>query len=271
MKKTLIKKTSIVLSGLLLGFAMPLMAQTENEEITADVYEDASEEGKYINSDLQKIADRNSSSYWSRSMKDMFSLGAKAVYFEYDAATFFVKNMAGALKNQKATVVINPETQLAGWGSSLFASYYYFLLEEKSRAEFEKFVKLYLMDFDNKHLNRKEKQTYKKYGRAPVFIEWGMMKASTKYNAHGKAYFGYEFVDKSPYFTITLFARPNENVHESRNVPEEKTDSMNLKYYFTRAQLQTLLNSLSEKNLNAIISEYNSYLNRTTAIDEYDE
>lgn len=273
MKNKKIVKTLLSLSLLFL-ISINVYAASKNKAQAPAVDSEYSEESssnniKTSNPDLQKIADRNSSSYISRSFKDMFTLGSKAVYYEYDTASFYLKNLAGSLKNQKATVVFNPDTKYAGWGSVYFAAYYYFLMDEDSRATLKKCMETYLSDFENKRLNRKEKSTWKKYERADVMIEWGTFKSSTNFFAHGKAYLGYEFVKKSPYFTVTFLARPNENLHPSRNVSEEKCDSMNLKYHFTRAQIAIILNALSEENISSIIEEYKSYFSYSSP-DTYD-
>lgn len=248
-------------------------AQSSYSETSDEENKDMSSENeRQYNPKLQKIAERNSASYLSRSFKDMFTLGAKAVYYDYDTTTVFVKNIGGNLKSTTMDVVINPKTEVSGIaGYYAPGAYYYFLMPESTREFFDEAISAYLSDFDNKLLRRKGSGTYKKYGRSEVEIEWGTVKSKTSYKAKGKAYFGYEFDKQSPYFVITLFSRANENVHESRNLEEEKTSSASLKYYFTRAQLKALSEAMSPKIISAIMAEYNAYLYNAPQLDSYDD
>lgn len=251
----------------------PVNAQSSYSEASErENQNEGTQNERQYNPKLQKIAERNSASYLSRSFKDMFTLGAKAVYYDYDTTTVFVKNISGNLKNTTMDVVINPKTETSGIaGYYAPGAYYYFLMPESTRKFFFEAISSYLLDFDNKLLRRKANGTYKKYGRSEVEIEWGTVKSKTGYKAKGKAYFGYEFDKRSPYFVITLFSRANENVHESRNLEEEKTSSASLKYYFTRAQLKALSEAMSPEIISSIMAEYNAYLYNSPQLDSYDD
>lgn len=150
------------------------------------------------------------------------------------------------LKLQEATYYIDNKKYDAGFGSYIMAAYYIMLMDQKTRSVYINAVTSYLNDFENKKLKRKDKKTYKQYGKAKATIYWGVIKSQTSNYAYPTAYFGYTFKEKSPYFTITMHPTVNEKRRVDDTVVEE---SMMVTFYFTKAQCKQLADFLKEDNL----------------------
>ena len=151
------------------------------------------------------------------------------------------------LKLQEGTYYIDNKKYDAGFGSYIMAAYYVMLMDQKTRSVYTNAVNSYLSDFENKKLKRKDRKTYKQYGKSKATIYWGVIKSQTSNYAYPIAYFGYTFKNKSPYFTITMHPTVNEKRRVDDTVVEE---SMMVTFYFTKAQCKELANFLKEDNLN---------------------
>lgn len=213
---------------------------TTGSEKTSSENQEASNEVKPVNP-LAK--DKNA-------FQEFFTFGNGDDYYKFDETTLFVKEITG-LKEKKVTNVIRTDNLMAGWGSAYMAAYYFVQFDQQNRAALAKAVNLYFSDFDNKRLQRKGKNTDRAYGKITYRIDWGTISSSTPNNGTGQGYVGYEFVKGSPYFTISNF--PFENDYYERSGGASTRESMQLKYYFTRAQLSRLLKILSEDNLSQLI------------------
>ena len=133
----------------------------------------------------------------------------------------------------------------SGFGSAYMAAYYILTMDEISRQKFIDSFNRYCSDFENKKLNRKGSKTYKIYGSTDVHLDWGTIKTSTPNNADAKALLGYEFQNKSPYFTITIF--PVHNNHYDIVGDSTSKESLSLKYFFTKSQALQLCSFLEQK------------------------
>lgn len=165
-----------------------------------------------------------------------------------EVGSFDVSTMGlnSKVKKQDATFLIDEKTYNAGFGSSILAAYCVMLMDQKTRSVYINAVNSYLSDFENKKLDRKNKKSYKKYGKSKATIYWGMVKSQTSNYAYPEAFFGYTFKEKSPYFTITMYP----TVNEKRKVDDSAVDeSMIINYYFTKAQASALADFLAEDNL----------------------
>lgn len=170
------------------------------------------------------------------------------------------------LKKQQATFMLDAKNYNAGFGSPIMAAYYVVLMDQKARSIFINAVDSYLSDFENKKLNRKDKKSYKRYGKSGVTIYWGVVKSQTSNYGYPDAFFGYTFKDKSPYFTITMY----QTVNEKRKVDDSVADeSMIVTYYFTKAQARTLADFLAEDNLYNFFGGNTPLVDETPAVDEY--
>ena len=201
--------------------------------------------------DFQSTVENNSDS----EKFNFFQLG-KSKYLEGNSFSLFTPSVFGDLKQQNAIVMINPKDSKAGFGSQYLAAYYVLLLDSKSRTELRFAKEQYFTDFENKKLDREGKKTYKEYGNTDVQLYWGTIKGSTPNNAVGKVNFGYEFVERSPYFTISIFPLTNQRFVEGQGSAPET--SMNLTFYFTKAQITKLLDLLTEDSINQALADFHA-------------
>lgn len=91
----------------------------------------------------------------------------------------------------------------------------------------------YNSDFENRKLSRKNKKSITKYGKFSAQIEWGTSRKNmAQISREASAAFGYAFVKKSPYFSISVQSAQAEN-------PTSKAlaNSRNVTLLFTKAQL----------------------------------
>lgn len=194
----------------------------------------------------------------------LFDFG-KGRYIETDETSVFSTTAFGNIKQQAASILINPKTKLAGFGSKYMAAYYVVQLDAEGRDALRKAVDSYLDDFENKRLDRKDGRSYKKYGDTPVRIEWGTIKASTPNYAEGKIQLGYKFKDKSPYFTLTAYSMPNIKKMKDESAV---TESLPLSYYMTKAQATSLVSLLDENMIAEALNE--QLMSETGTVQEAD-
>ena len=185
-----------------------------------------------------------------------FTFGNKDDIVYGDEFSVFTPGTLGGIKQKKADFMIAPEKQTAGFGSSYMAAYYVVQMNEEARADFINAVNQYFSDFENKRLERKGRNTFKKYGSIDVHLDWGTISSSTPNNADGKAMIGYEFIKNSPYFSISMY--PMHNNHWDVVGDATSIESMSLKYYFTKAQALQFINSLEEDNIKKLLLGYSS-------------
>lgn len=185
-----------------------------------------------------------------------FTFGNKDDFVYGDEFSVFTPGTLGGIKQKKADFMIAPEKQTAGFGSSYMAAYYIVQMNEEVRADFINAVNQYFSDFENKRLERKGRNTFKKYGSIDVHLDWGTISSSTPNNADGKAMIGYEFIKNSPYFSISMY--PMHNNHWDVVGDATSIESMSLKYYFTKAQALQFINSLEEDNIKKLLLGYSS-------------
>lgn len=163
-----------------------------------------------------------------------------------DETPFYTATFTNNLDPQTATIAVYDKKKIAGFGSQYMLAYYFVSFENTGRKELKAALKQYLKDFEEKKLERKGKNTYKKYGYIDVRLDWGTIQNSTPNYGTAKACIGYKFKNDSPYFTITIF--PTENLREDLS-PVDKMPSMKLNYFMTKAQATDLTNYLSDDYL----------------------
>ena len=77
-------------------------------------------------------------------------------------------------------------------------------------------------------------------------------------------YYGYSFENKSPYFTISSFPVVNEYYTQAGEATSR--ESINVKYYFTKAQAKALIDMLSDEKIAGYLG-----LNKSFVPEEADE
>lgn len=104
------------------------------------------------------------------------------------------------------------------------------------RETFKKALDKYKLDYSDKKLEQKSKNSKEKYGKAHGFLAWQLQSFGELYNGPLTVEMGYLFRDKSPYFVVVQ----GEALHKDRfsEVNDRLSSAMNI--YFTRAQAETL-------------------------------
>lgn len=178
---------------------------------------------------------------------DLFKYGNKGEYASLGETSIFTRSITGSITQKKNIALVNIENATAGYGSNYLSNYYIIQMNKDSRQKLREAYDKYLKDFENKKLNRKGKNTYKTYGSMEIRADWGTLSNSTPNYGNANAYLGYTFVKNSPYFTIHSF--PMENKFYDPNTDAVAKESLNLTYYFTKAQMKELLDMITEENV----------------------
>lgn len=174
-------------------------------------------------------------------------------FIECDETKIYTTTVFGGLKQQDASIMVNKKYKTAGFGSPYMAAYYVTQFDDNSRHVFTEAVENYLEDFENKALNRKSTDSFKKYGKGNVRLNWGTIKATTPNSGKGFCHFGYKFKEKSPYFTITVYPVENEmRIQDEIGEP----NSIMLTYWLTKAQARDLVSMLSDDIVYGALNEY---------------
>lgn len=265
-------KKSILIAGIILTGVISSLSAKARVNKYAGVDTSSVEE---VTPEMQAIAKRNNETYGEKLARSFTKSSSKDKFFEFDSSTLFTSGAAGGIKQRDIVIVLNPETQMAGFGGTYLLAYYYVLMDNQSRKLFIQAVEKYHDDFANKKLKRKENQTYKTYGKIPVRIEWGSFKNSVKNYANANAYLGYRFEKKSPYFTLTINPANNENLPPALSSMDEVESSLQLKYSMTKAQSMALAGFMNDEVIQPLLLQYaaavnNVYGNSTTA-DDYSD
>lgn len=200
----------------------------------------------------------------------LFKYGNIGDFVTIDESSLFTNNTLGLIKQNVATVVVDPKLKTAGYGSPYMVAYYYLFWDKEARQQLRVAIQNYLDDFSNKNLNRNNSMSNKAYGKIPVSMKWGTLSNSTPNNGSGDMLVGYTFKKKSPYFTILIY--PVHNNFSDTNTTVDR-ESMTLNYFFTRSQLNELLSILTEEKIEDVISENSQYgkTHKKQVADEYEE
>ncbi|MBR1640539.1 MAG: hypothetical protein IJ688_14290 [Treponema sp.] len=258
MKISALKKISLC-TAILFPILISCQSNKNQTVIEADSY---SEDGADSTESLQlpevvRTADEEESMTAEESIKsarkptnafqDFFSLGNKNELMVCDQTSLFTLGISGKPAQKEAIIALNTKDGTAGFGSAYLAAYYFVQMDEKARHQLAKAVENYLSDFENKRLQRKGNKRFKQYGSMDVKLHWGSIKSSTPNNGSGQMYLGYSFENKSPYFT--LFCYPIKNDYYDVVGDSAARESLSIKYFFTKAQAQDLVNLLSDNKI----------------------
>lgn len=110
--------------------------------------------------------------------------------------------------------------------------------DKDGRDALRKACELYLQDYEAKKLS-KSKKFVEAYGAARTKLVWKLLSDSA--TVHPKVYFGYCFVEKSPYFCIKV--RPANSEEKKGDVIPQHSGTM---IYLTRSQLKELVDGMDE-------------------------
>ena len=169
---------------------------------------------------------------------------------EYDQFEVFYKNSVTKIKKGDAVFAVFKDEDIAGFGVQLTGCYYYTFFDRATRNKLITAGEQYLKDFEEKKLVRKSNKTFRAYGKSSARVRFGSLKGKAFNTCKPFVYFGYDFVDKSPYFHISVMGAQNERYDESPAYPKE---SYAYNIYLTKAQLATLMHLLSDGNVNQYV------------------
>lgn len=258
------KTLKTILCVFVIALFLSSCTTTKNQEtVSVDSYDTQqnSTDNEHDSTGQNNLQSKNETSNVNKkkeknAFEKFFTFGNKDDFIYGDEFSVFTPGSLGGLKQKKADFMIAPEKQTAGFGSSYMAAYYIVQMNENARTELTNAVNQYFSDFENKKLERKGRNTFKKYGNINVHLDWGTISSSTPNNADGKAMIGYEFINNSPYFSITMY--PMHNNHWDVVGDATSIESMSLKYYFTKAQALQFINYLEEENITKLLFGYSS-------------
>lgn len=218
---------------------------SENAENQIIIEENINLNENQINSSETKLlnAPKKDNNFFT----DLFTFGNRDDFIKGDEFTLFTRGVAGGVAQKSATILLSTKNDTVGYGSPYFSVYYITQFDSESRKKIINAVNQYLSDFENKRLDRKGKNSYKKYGKIKIHLDWGTLSSSTPNNGSGEAYVGYGFEKKSPYFMISSFALKND--YYDLVGGSTARESLQLKYFFTKAQAKQLAYLLSDEGL----------------------
>lgn len=189
--------------------------------------------------------------------------------FELEEFSLYSKKWTGGLKAEKAKLIYNIPNSLPGFSSHYQTATYHVLFPDATREGFQKAVAQYFSDFENKNLERSVRASTKQYGNFACRLEWTSVltkKVTNKGNT--KMYFGYEFRDDSPYFSIYVLSARNEMTEDNRSAIDE---SVALHFYFTKAQAKKLSELFDDEKIDELLLPHQQKAEEELKTQERDE
>jgi hypothetical protein len=142
----------------------------------------------------------------------------------------------GNLKKYNASVLYFPKEDVV----CLKYVYEYYTFHQfwnkKGRLYFISALQKYNEDYSVRNLQKGDKKSRRKYGIIRGYLVWQMFSFSVQAHAGMNVELGYNFKDKSPYFTV--FQRSAEYLDDRSR--DSNKSSPNITMYFTRAQAAEL-------------------------------
>lgn len=189
--------------------------------------------------------------------KPLISFGNTGKFILTDTINFYLPSGIGKVSQKPATITLDSKNKTAGFGAQVLLGYYIVQFDENAIKYYNQALASYLKDFENKKLDRKSNKSFRQYGSKEMKLFWGSMKTSTPNNSNTKCFFGYDFIDGSPYFEITVVPGINNYfllMNQDRDFAEP--ENAEVKFYFTKAQAAVLADHLSAEYLNEVFTEY---------------
>jgi len=161
----------------------------------------------------------------------------------------------GNLKKYNATVLYFPKEDVVCMNYKYEYYTYHLFWNKKGRLYFISALQKYNEDYNVRNLQKGDKKSRRKYGIVRGYLVWQMFSFSVQAHAGMNVELGYNFKDKSPYFTV--FQRTAEYLDDRSR--DSNKSSPNITMYFTRAQAA---------ELSAIFEQY---VIQGETLDEYPE
>ncbi|MBO7121652.1 MAG: hypothetical protein J6V90_00030 [Treponema sp.] len=197
-------------------------------------------------------------------------------YDVLDELGIYIKPIVGKIKVKKGNFIYRRGTDVAGFRIYYDTSAYTVEMAEETRKICCDAIDKYCDDFENKRLDKRAKfdKTRRVYGSAPGYEEYGVVVTMMNYKAKPTFYFGYGFVDGSPFFVIYVPKSKNLALEGRSSTDTPNLESIAQNYYFTRAQAQKLKEFICEENISLFHdkeAEKNRDINEAAVEDEYSE
>lgn len=193
-------------------------------------------------------------------------------YEVLDECAIYIRPIVGKIKAKKGNFIYRRGTDVAGFRIYYDTTAYTVEMAQEPRQICCDAIDKYIEDFENKRLDRKAKsnKTRAVYGNAPGYEEYGVAISMMNYKAKPTFYFGYDFVDGSPYFVIHV-AKAKNLALEGRSTDLPNLETIVQNYYFTRAQALKLKEFIHESNISLYHAEEQKKLAELNAISENDD
>jgi hypothetical protein len=187
---------------------------------------------------------------------------------EMDSSKIFQLTMVGSLRQEDAEAIYNIESGYSGFSAMYQSAWTHLLFADVTRKAFSSSVQQYLADFEAKKLDREDTSSYKTYGEYPVKIQWGTIPGMMSGYADTNVQFGYEFKNRSPYFSVTVWKTANAMEQDGTSeVPESNT----IHFYMTKSQASQMADLLSDEKIADALAPYmqKTAEDKTPAADTY--
>jgi len=154
----------------------------------------------------------------------------------------------GGLRKAKVAVSYFPQEDAVclQYRSDLMT--YYQFWSRGGRAAFTEALAQYNEDYDARILDRKERNAIKKYNVIQGYLIWQLHRFAIKAKANMNVELGYQFKDRSPYFTVNQ----REAVYIDPVGRDNNRDTQNITLFFTRAQADELTVLFDPQFLNGL-------------------
>lgn len=251
MKRTLFIITAISTLFLLISCQS---TKTESTNPESDVYSDSDTELPQIQRTeddsseitIDEIASQQKHKATNAGEFFANTLGSSDKYLEGEEVSVFILTPTGGVKQANGNAFYHKKDKNYGFGTAYSAAYYYVFFDEANLNTLSNCYKQYLSDFSNKKLERQSGKTIRAYGKINSTLNWGPIKTSTPNKGKGQFFVGYKFIKGSPYFCLTLMTQA-ENDYAKIADAAAKT-SMLVSYYFTKSQMEKLLENCKADN-----------------------
>ncbi len=193
-------------------------------------------------------------------------------YEVLDECAIYIRPIVGKIKAKKGNFIYRRGTDVAGFRIYYDTTAYTVEMAQEPRQICCYAIDKYFEDFENKRLDRKanSNKTRAVYGNAPGYEEYGVAINMMNYKAKPTFYFGYDFVDGSPYFVIHV-AKAKNLALEGRSTDLPNLETIVQNYYFTRAQALKLKEFIHESNISLYHAEEQKKLAELNAVSENDD
>lgn len=173
-------------------------------------------------------------------------------YYKFGTGSIFVYTFSGSIAQKKITFLMRTDKKMAGFQVRYNNGLYNIFFTQEGLQKLAGSTASYYNDFENKNLDRKNHASYKIYGTTESYFEWGTISNVMPNSVNTEAQLGYEFVKKSPYFTITYWPADN---NAYKNGMSKIKQSMALHFYCTKSQAKIITDMLQKEKIQSKIEQ----------------